>query len=205
MKPKQPAYVLESGRLFRPPNVATRERSMKLIGDFVKKYAKDDAIMWHKEAVAARSGLVIHETDHTLRIDLQAPPPGWANFQLQAGKHSLACVLMECDRVYRSADVNDAWLASLRATCNARMKWRYQPSPIELGVLNSLNAREPSSVNTIMEAMRHGTGTFAIDFESHFLYLNNEIVQALKVLEANGLASREGLGWVLTPSGITYS
>jgi len=203
MKPKQPAYVLESGRLFRPPDVATRERSMKLIEDFVKKYAKDGTIVWHKEAVAARSGLVIHERDHTLRIDLQHPPPGWANFQLQAGEHSLACVLMECDRAYRSADVKDAWLASLRETRNARMKWRYQPSPIELSVLNSLNAWEPRDVNTIIEAMRHGTGTLAIDF--HLPYLDNRIVQALKALEANGLARRQGVGWVLTSSGIEYS
>jgi len=203
MKPKPPAYKLEAGRLRPPPDVTTGTRSLELIDSFIDKYASNDLISWSKENTRTRSGLVLHPQDRTLRIDLQPPPPGWANFQLQAGEDSLACVLLECDRTYRAADVKEAWLASLKETRNARMKWRYLPSAIELHVLNGLDAWQARDVSAIVSVLRQQGSGMVLDF--HLPYMEVQITRALKVLEDNGLTRRQAEGWVLTRDGIEYT
>jgi hypothetical protein len=198
-----PAFVREAGRLHRPPDALTATRSQELIDAFIKKFGKLDVIEWARENTAARSELVVHPADRTLRIDLQPSPPGWANFQLQAGAFSLACVLVECGKKFQASDVKAAWQASLRETANMRMKWRFVASPMEMQVLNSLTPREARDIDSILSSMRARQPGPAVD--SHFSYLHAQIPQILNNLAANGLVRRQGNGWLLMPSGIGYT
>ncbi|MEX2141912.1 MAG: hypothetical protein WD894_21785 [Pirellulales bacterium] len=200
---KAPAFVLESGRLHPSPDVTTRTRSLELIDMFIRKYGGSDVIEWAAENTRPQSELVVHPQDGTLRIDLQPSPPGWANFQLQAGAKSLACVLVECNRSFRASDVKEAWLESFKATKNARMKWRFLPSRMQEHVLNALDAWEARDLNAILDVLRHHGSTRVVD--THLLHLAGEIPAALAVLEKQGLVRRQGAGWILTQAGIEYT
>jgi len=204
MKPKPKPYVLHVGRLREVRDVTTRERAKKLIETFVEKYADYDRIRWSCGNTAARSELVVDPDDRTLRIDLQPPPPGQVNIQLQAGADSIACVLMECDREFLAEEFKEAFLESLARRENARMVWRFLASPIELQVLNSLDAWEPRGIKLIIDHLaRRGSGPALV---YHLPYMTPQISQALKVLAKNNLVRRQGeLAWVLTPEGIEYS
>lgn len=204
MKTKPQPFALEAGRLRKIPDVTTGDRAKELIGTFVERYSDHDRIQWSGGNVAARSGLVIHPNDRTLRIDIQPPPPGYVNLHLQAGPDSLACVLMECDKEFLAQEFKEAFLASLKEMRNARMIWRFLASPIELHVLNSLDAWEPRGIKQIIDHLaRRGSGA-ALAY--HLPYMTPQISQALNVLERNKLARRQGdMAWVLTPDGVAYS
>jgi hypothetical protein len=146
--------------------------------------------------------LVLHPEDSTLRIDLQKSPPGWANFQLQAGTKSLACVLVECNLRFRANDVKEAWQESFKATKNARMKWRFFASRIQEHVLNALDAWTARDLNAILDVLRYRATTTVVD--TYLPYLVGEIPAALAVLEKQGLVRRQVAGWVLTKDGIEY-
>jgi hypothetical protein len=199
---KAPAFVLEAGRLHPSPDVTTRRRSIELIDKFIQKYGGSDVIEWAAENTRPQSELVLHPEDRTLRVDLQPSPSGWANFQLQAGAKSLACVLVECNLAFRASDVKEAWLASLNATKNARMQWRFLASRMQEHVLNALEAREARDINAILDVLRRRQTTSVVD--THLPYVVAEIKDALKVLEAQELVRRAGTGWVLTKEGIEY-
>jgi hypothetical protein len=200
---RPPAFVLEAGRLHPSPDVTTRTRSLELIDMFIRKYGGSDVIEWAAENTRPQSELVLHPRDGTLRIDLQPSPSGWANFQLQAGAKSLACVLVECNLSFRASDVREAWLESFKATKNARMKWRFLASRMQERVLNALESREPRDLNDILTVLRHHGSAVVVD--THLPHLASEIPAALVVLETQGLVCRVGRGWVLTRSGIEYS
>jgi hypothetical protein len=199
---RPPAFVLEAGRLHPSPDVTTRTRALELIDMFIRKYGGSDVIEWAAENTRPRSELVLHPQDNTLRIDLQPSPSGWANFQLQAGAKSLACVLVECNLSFRASDVRDAWLESFKATKNARMKWRFLASRMQEHVLNALDARTARDLNAILDILRYHASTTVVD--TYLPYLVGEIPAALTVLEKHGLLRRQGAGWVLTSAGIEY-
>jgi hypothetical protein len=200
---KAPAFVLEAGRLHPSPDVTTRTRSLELIEMFIRKYGGSDRIEWAAENTRPQSELVLHPQDNSLRIDLQPSPTGWANFQLQAGAKSLACVLVECNLAFRASDVRDAWLESFKATKNARMKWRFLATRMQEQVLGALEARQPRDLNAILEVLRYKGATTVVDM--YLAHLASEIPAALAVLEKQGLVRRQGAGWVLTKEGIEYS
>ena len=197
------AFVLEGGKLSRSLDVATGTRARELIDMFIRKYGRNDVIEWSAENTRTRSELVVHPHDKALRIDLQPSPSGWANFQLQAGANSLACVLVECNLAFRASDVQEAWQESLRVTKNARMQWRFLASRMQEHVLNALDAWEPRDLNAILDVLRRHGSTTVVD--THLLHLANEIPAALAVLERQGLVRRQGAGWLLTPAGVEYS
>jgi hypothetical protein len=200
---KAPAFVLEAGRLHPSPDAATRTRSLELIDMFIRKYGGSDVIEWAAENTQPRSELVVHPQDNMLRIDLQPSPSGWANFQLQAGAKSLACVLVQCNLRFRAGDIKEAWFESFKATKNARMIWRFFASRMQEHVLNALDAWEARDLNAILDVLRHHGSTTVVD--THLLHLAREISAALAELEKQGLVSRRGPGWVLTKAGIEYS
>ena len=185
MRSKPPAFNLEAGRLRPIPDVTTGARARTSSTHSSKRPRNSTSSSGRPATSHARSGLVIHPDDRTLRIDLQHPPPGWANLQLQAGADSLACVLLEADQPYRAADVREAFLESLAQKRNARMIWRY---PIELHVLNSLNLWEPRGLKQIIDQMaQRGSGP---GMAYQMPYLTTQINSALAVLEKNSLVSR---------------
>ena len=184
---KPPAFVLEAGGLHPSPDATTRIRSLELIDMFIRKYGRSDVIQWSAENRRPQSELVLHPRDNTLRIDLQPSPSGWANFQLQAGAKSLACVLVQCNLSFRASDVKEAWLESFKATENARMKWRFIASRMQEHVLNALDAWEAHDTNAILDVLRYRASTRVVD--TYVLYLVGEISAALAVLEAQGLSA----------------
>jgi hypothetical protein len=196
------AFVLEAGGLYPPPDAVTRTRSLELIDMFIRKYGHSDVIEWSAENTRSRSELVLHPHDKTLRIDLQPSPSGWANFQLQAGAKSLACVLVECNLAFRASDVQEAWQESLKKTKNARMQWRFLASRMQQHVLNALDAWEARDLNAILDVLRRHGSTTVVD--THLRHLAAEIPAALAVLERQGLARQQGAGWILTQAGVEY-
>ena len=199
---RPPAFVLEAGRLHPSPDVTTRTRSLELIDMFIRKYGGSDVIEWAAENTRPQSELVLHPQDSTLRIDLQPSPSGWANFQLQAGAKSLACVLVQCNLAFRASDIKEAWLESFKVTKNARMQWRFMASRMQEHVLGALESREPRDLNTILDFLRHQASSVVVD--THLPHLAAEIPAALAVLEKQGMVRRQGAGWVLTKAGIEY-
>ncbi len=208
-----PFYTLEAGRLIRPRAVVTEARAKELVQDFIAKFASDDdRIVW--TSPNAKSELVVHPADGSLRIDFQKPfndptEPGaqWANFQLQQGGDSHACVLLKMGLHYPAADVRDAWLASLQHARNARLVWRFVASKIEAAVLQALD-RTPRTVVEIDREVRRrfGWGLFYVKgLEFHHGHLiDKRIPEALQQLVAAKLALKQPAGWVITPDGDRY-
>ncbi|HET6573324.1 MAG TPA: hypothetical protein VFG68_06970 [Fimbriiglobus sp.] len=208
-------YDLEGGRLTAPPTQEIKVWSQEdLIPEFIKKYKSiDDRIVW--TSPHARSGLVRHKHDPSLRIDFQKPandpagrPVQWANFQLQWGGDSLACVLLEMGLHYPAADVQAAWEHSLRDSRNARMVWRYVANRIEFAVLKSLDLTTPRKPDEIAREIRRWGGwgvphVMGLEFQTGYL-TGTRIPEAIRELVTARLVGQRSGGWVLTPEGFTY-
>jgi hypothetical protein len=200
-------HTLTPGRLSPAPDVTTGQRARKLIDTFIEEFTTDtDRIEWSAGNARARSNLVNDPADRSIRIDLQPPPPGLANLQLQAGPKSLACVLLECDRSYLASEVRDAFVDSLNTQQNARMVWRYVANRLEMQVLNSLDAWEPRAFAQIINQMTERGMLPWAGVLPNLPYLTDAIRRALTALEANALVQRRaGETWVLSPAGVVYT
>ena len=207
-------YTLEAGRLIKPTTTAAGEQSLELIDDFIKRFSSiDERIAW--TSPNARSNLVVHPDDRNLRIDFQKPitdptrpGPQWANFQLQHGENSHACILMIMGPHYPAVDIRAAWLASLEKTRNARLIWRFLAKKAEFAILKSLDNVTPREVDEIARRVRelYGWGVpNVMGLEFHHDYITQKrFPEALQQLVGANLAARRPTGWVITADGSRY-